>query len=94
MILAAVTGMLTAAYRNLKKKLKQHNAEDTAMKEAILSLLDDRMGQLFELCRKTGYVTKEQLRRYERMYKAYHALGGNGAVTILYEQFIKIPIQD
>lgn len=93
-LLGLITGALTAAYRNLSKKIKKRSEEDKASREAMLSLLDDRMGQMMELCKKSGHVTREQLRRYERMYRAYHALGGNGAVTIEHEQFANIPIED
>lgn len=92
--LGVVSGALAAAYRNLSKKVKKRAEEDKASREAMLSLLDDRMGQMMELCKKAGHVTREQLRRYERMYNAYHALGGNGAVTIEHEQFSNIPVED
>lgn len=34
-----------------------------------------------------------EVNNVSQMYKAYHALGGNGSVTSLYEMFNKLPIR-
>lgn len=68
--------------------------EDTAIREALLSLLDDRMGMMLRYCKEKGFATRDEARRYERMYTAYIALGGNGAIINEHRQFIEIEIRD
>lgn len=88
-----ICGLFAFAWKHFSAKLKRHTAEDKAMKEAILSLLDDRMGQHLAYCKNKGYTTREELRRYNRMYNAYHGLGGNGDVTFEHDQFVKLDIR-
>lgn len=92
-VFGVIVAGLGFAVRSLSKKLKKSRQEDTATKEAVLSLLDDRMGQLADHCRRQGYATRDEARRYERMYQAYHNLGGNGAVTNEHNQFMKIEVR-
>ena len=64
------------------------------METALLALLDNAMARLFERCRAKGYKTHEESRLFERLYKAYCALGGNGAVADEHEQFREIELKD
>ena len=58
-------------------------------------------GNASEAARLAGYSSKtyyamgqENLKKPSRisdMYKAYHALGGNGAVTGIYNEFLTLP---
>lgn len=52
------------------------------------------MSKLYEKCKNKGYKTHEESRRFERMYKAYRALDGNGAVTDEYQQFRDLDLRD
>lgn len=89
-----ICSAMGVAYKYLNKKIQRKSIEDAAMKEAILSLLDDRMGMMYRYCKEKGSTTREEVRRYERMYKAYSGLGGNGAVTNEHKQFSEIEIKD
>lgn len=89
-----VVAALGVAVKNLYTKVKKNKQEDAAMKEAILSLLDDSMGRLSDGCKAKNYATREEARRYERMYEAYHGLGGNGAVTNEHKQFMKLDVRE
>lgn len=84
----------TCGYKGLSAKIKKRSSEESATREATLALLDDGMGRLFTYCKEKGYATREEARRYERMYQAYHGLGGNGAVTNEHDQFKRIEISD
>lgn len=64
------------------------------MESALRALLDDAMSKLYEKCKDKKFKTHEESRRFERMYKAYRALDGNGAVTDEYEQFRDIDLRD
>ena len=40
-----------------------------------------------------GWTTVEELRELAALYSSYHALGGNGAVSELYEHFTELPVR-
>lgn len=81
-------------YRKLSLRMKKKNAREEAMESAQRALLDDAMSKLYEKCKDKTYKTHEESRRFERMYKAYRALDGNGAVTDEYEQFREIDLRE
>lgn len=78
-----VAAGLTAAYRNLSKKIKAQKEENKAIKNGLLAILHDR---LYQAC--THYIEKGYI------YKSYHALGGNGTGTELYTRAKALPIRD
>ena len=51
---------------------------DDNIAKAFRAMLDDNMGALYGACVSRGYTTEDERRRYDRMQKAYEALGGNG----------------
>jgi len=52
------------------------------------------MARLFERCKSKGFKTHEESRLFERLFKAYCALGGNGAVADEHKQFRLIELKD
>jgi hypothetical protein len=84
-----VAAGLTAAYRNLAKKIKAQKEENKAIKNGLLAILHDR---LYQAC--THYIDLPGLKNIEYLYKSYHALGGNGTGTELYTRAKALPIRD
>lgn len=89
-----VTAVFGWMYRKQSVKIKKKTVKDEAMESALRALLDDAMSKLYEKCKDKKYKTHEESRRFERMYKAYRALDGNGAVTDEYEQFRELELRD
>ena len=58
------------------------------------ALLRDRLLQGYHFFRKRGMVTYGEARNYENMYEAYHDLGKNGIMDIIYQKFRQIPVKD
>lgn len=87
---AAVT-LLGIAYKALSKKLKEKVAEDEAVKDGVQALLRDRIIQSCDHYAEKESVTIHGLENIENMYKAYHALGGNGAVTKMVGEVRELP---
>ena len=58
------------------------------------ALLRDRLLQGYHFFRKRGMVTYGEARNYENMYEAYHDLGKNGIMDIIYQKFKQIPVKD
>ena len=57
------------------------------------ALLRDRLLQGFHFFKRRGMVTYGEAMNYKNMYEAYHALGKNGVMDGIYEEFLKIPIK-
>lgn len=85
-VFGAVIAALGGAYRKIAKRLKDRQAEDEAIKEGLLAILHDR---LYTECSRhidAGKIDLTALKNIEYIYKAYHALGGNGTGTELYKR--------
>lgn len=93
-LFAAVVAAFGAAYRSLAKRLKVKSAEDTAIKEGLLAVLHDRLYNECTAWILRGYITVEALKNIEYLYSAYHALGGNGTGTELYNRVKALEIRE
>lgn len=82
-VTAVVTGALTYA------KTTQKNAG--AIKSGVLSLLRLMIIQHHHKYTDQGYCSINDKDIIEKAYKAYHDLGGNGAITIYYNQIMELP---
>lgn len=89
-----VAAGLTAAYRNLSKKIKAQKEENKAIKNGLLAILHDRLYQACTHYIEKGYIDLSGLKNIEYLYKSYHALGGNGTGTELYMRAKALPIRD
>lgn len=97
-LLCAAVG---AGFKLVSKKLKERQAEEEArraeqeaLKEGVLALLHDR---LYQGCRyhiHNGEIADDEMKNMEYLYKGYHALGGNGTGTELYERIKKLPLKE
>ncbi len=76
-------------YRRVTKRLREY----AALKAGMLAILHDR---LYQICRShihKGYVTVGELGNIERLYNAYHDLGGNGTGEEIYGRVMRLPLQ-
>ena len=89
---------LTAAKRHeeaLREQERRRQDMITAQNEAILTIIrggGDIIGQI-TYCIERGYKQLYQVENIAHLYHSYHNLGGNGAITNLYEQFMKLPLK-
>lgn len=91
-----VTAVLTAlawAVRHLWKRQKMQAAQQEAIKDGMLALMHDRIFAIYAECERKHYATVEEIRNLEYLYRPYHALGGNGTGTELYERVKKMPTE-
>lgn len=86
-LFGAIIAALTARYRNLVKKNK-------AIEDGVIALLHDRLYQACNHFIAKGYIDTSGLKNLEYLYKAYHALGGNGTGTELYNRAKALPIKE
>lgn len=85
-IVAAVMAALTAAVKHVWTRQK-------AQDEGVKALLHDRIYSEYNECLKKGYATVDDIENLEHLYKPYHALGGNGTGTELFERIKKMPAE-
>ena len=89
-----ISGALTAAYRRLTKRIKAQEEEREAIKEGLLAILHDRLYAECSRCLAQGSIDTDAMRNLEYLYRSYHALGGNGTGTELYNRAKALPIRN
>lgn len=82
----------------LKKRDVERQASDEvrqreyeAIRTGLRAMLRDRIIQLYEDCVQSGNTPFYALQNVTNMYQAYHDLGGNGAITEIYNKFMHMP---
>ena len=69
---------------------RERKAENEAILEGLQAILRDRIIQMYAHCEEKKEVPLYAMENMTHMYNAYHILGGNGAITSIYEKFKKI----
>jgi hypothetical protein len=82
-----VIAVLSIAYQRLSCRVKQQEA----IKLGMMALLWDRLYTIYNECERSGQISIDGLRNVENIYKQYHALGGNGTGTELYDRLCSLP---
>lgn len=93
-LFAVLTALAGLGYKSVSKKLKVREQEQGALKEGVLALLHDR---LYQGCRyhiHQGEISDDEMKNMEYLYNGYHALGGNGTGTELFERIKKLPLKE
>ena len=68
--------------------------ERKAVKDGLLAMLHDRLYQACLHYISQGWIDDDGLKNLEYLYRSYHALGGNGTGTELYNRAKALPIRD
>ncbi len=90
-VFGLITLALTAWVRHLSKQNKIRKAEQEAIKKGIQALLRDGIINQYNKYMEKKYIPIYAMENVEAMYKEYHALGGNGTITELYEDLQDLP---
>lgn len=89
----AATG-LTAGVRLLYRRQKRTDQRQKVMERGIQALLRDRIVQAYYHYSDREWITLHGLENVEALYREYHALGGNGAVTKLVDDLRELEVRD
>lgn len=99
-ISASSTGLVGYLLYKFKKREteKEKNLQaillrDKAIIDGLSALCQDRILQGYRYYRQHNGITTKDLETMTKLYKAYHNLGGNGALTAVYEKIIDLPIK-
>ena len=90
-LIAAALGL---AYKRLAEKVKAQEDERKAIKAGMLAILHDRLYQACTFYIGQGSIDTAGLKNLEYIYNAYHALGGNGTGTELYNRAKALTIKE
>lgn len=100
-----IAAALVAVYRHLRKKQKDQEAAQAAKQQELeerqkaiengmQAILRDRILTSYYHYHERGNITLHGLENVEALYKSYHALGGNGAMTHLVEAMREMEVVD
>ena len=76
------------------KRIEEDNRKQQALTEGTRMILLYMLERLYEEYKIQDYVTHEQRDRFHNIYNAYHALGGNGYGTALWETVQELEIRN
>lgn len=84
---------LGCLWKATKKRFKIQKDENDANKEGTKALLRDRLIQSYRHFSIAGEVPIYERDNFMSLYKAYHALGGNGVIEDMKNKFLKFEIE-
>lgn len=82
--------LLGLGWGYLVKKVTEYKT----IKDGLLAIMHDRLYQSCTYYIKQGHIDMGGLKNLEYLYTSYHALGGNGTGTELYNRAKALPIRD
>ncbi|MBO6204942.1 MAG: hypothetical protein J6O13_15575 [Selenomonas sp.] len=76
------------------ERANQQKKENEALRASLIALTRDRILQGYRYYRKQGGIDTQDLETMAKLYAAYHALGGNGTITAVYNKITALPIKE
>lgn len=87
-----LTGVLSWTVRRIRNRQKEQSERQQAIEAGVQALLHDRIYGEYAKCLKKGFADVDDMKNLEFLYRPYHALGGNGTGTELFERVKKMPV--
>lgn len=78
----------------LKERLKKIDEKNELLSNGLRSMLRQDIINTYDKYMKKGYAEVYVKDNIQDMYKNYHALGGNGTITHLVEEFMDLPASE
>ena len=83
--------MLGMLWRSLTKRTKKNSDENRAFRGGMVALLRDRIIQAYNYYMDKGYFPIYARENVTGMHEQYKKLGGNGVITGLITDLMKLP---
>lgn len=87
----SATGILSMALTAMIRRIKREHEHDVATEKGLQALLRDRLIYQYEKYKGKGYVPIYAKENFENLYQQYHALGANGVMDDIRDEFRKLP---
>ena len=84
-------GVHTNSYRYNSKPTAAERIAEVARDDAIRSLLRTEIISINHKSEEKGFIPIYNLENITDMYRSYKALGGNGAITEIYNKVLQLP---
>ena len=105
LISTTITIFLGYLLNQYKKKNEERQKEDDirraeskahrdALNKALMTLCRERILQSYKYFKKQGGISVQDLDAITKIYDAYHSLGGNGAISKVYERIRAMAIKE
>ena len=88
---SVVAAGLVAAAKRISERRKRRKERQDALEDGLRGLLHDRIHERYHECEAKGYADVRDRENMELLYEPYHALGGNGTGTDLYDRMRELP---
>lgn len=101
---AVVTSVIGYIFHKIKKRDERRDEiaterdkairdREQAINQSLRALCRDRILQGYRYYKHHGYISTADLETMTKLYDAYHALGGNGTITAVYDKICQLPIK-
>lgn len=92
-IATAAFSILTVAVKHLFSKMKKYKQDQETVRKGVVVMLHFQLYQTCQVYIRQGYITIEDLKSIEYLYREYTKLGGNGTGTELFKRCQSLPIR-
>jgi len=90
-VFGLLIAILTFVVRTLSTRIRKQQEENQALRDGMRSLLKRNILCDCETAFENGFCDIDRKATIDDMYNAYHALGGNGAISRLHAQLMNLP---
>lgn len=94
LIVSGIMGLIVwfkTKSKESKEEKEKRIMEAELRKEGLVCLMRDRIISLCNECEEKGFASQQMIDNIDKMYQAYHKMGGNGVATASYEKLLKLP---
>lgn len=91
-VFGLVAAGLIAGYKRLATKVQSNKETEKAIADGMKYLLMFKLREEGEKYLTESRCSIEEKHEFEKVYNAYHALGGNGTITALKDKVLQLPI--
>lgn len=89
--LMGVPSLIVSIIISIVNYIKAKNSSQELIKEGVLAILHNKIYTLGKQYIEKGQVSVQEFDDLEHLYKAYHALGGNGTGTAIFNRVKSLP---
>lgn len=85
---------LKESVANVQRIGDKNNDDLNLIQKGLQRLQRFRLQENLKKALGRGYTTQHELEELSKLYESYVELGGNGAIKVLYEKFLKLMIKE
>ena len=91
--LCGIPSLIGAIFVSEVNYVKLKNSSYKLIKDGVIAILHNKIYTLGKQYIAQEHISVEALDDFEHLYKAYHALGGNGTGTEIYKRVKELPMK-